>query len=554
MSKETRSAQSEVRSYRTEVRVATAADGVRTIEGMIPYNSLSCDLGNFTEKIAPGAFADALKAGADVLCLRDHTESHLLGRTKSKTMTLKDSPEGLHYSVRLPKTSHATDLVESIERGDIDAASFGFVCKTDTWTADGAGKALRTLNKVELFEISPCSFAAYPASSVSTRSCPSELRSRLRGTSEKRHSRVLSAIGGSKWAITQDKLATICAVFMARAAGTTMSEDEVRAAMMGVQSSEPRQAGTVAIIPVYGTISNRANMFSSYSGGTSIDKLKASFRAALADSNVTAIVFDVDSPGGTVDGVPEFAAEILAARSVKPSIAVANTMAASAAYWIASAAGRLVVTPSGEVGSIGVYMMHEDWSDAMAKEGVEVTFIKAGKFKTEGNPYQPLSGSTEAYWQKGVDATYADFIAAVAVGRGVDADKVLADFGQARMVSSADALAAGMVDAIATLDQVLAELGTTDPRVDGTAENAAARTIAAEVVCDCECAECRAGNCAACSDDDCDSPGCPCDPDDDDNDGDDTDDGGYSKADQDAYRARMELELKLRGFKEPPAA
>jgi ClpP class serine protease len=178
--------------------------------------------------------------------------------------------------------------------------------------------------------------------------------------------------------------------------------------------------------------------------------------------------------------------------------------------------------------------MHEDWSDAMVKEGVDVTFIKAGKYKTEGNPYGPLSSSTEAYWQKGVDATYDSFLEAVAHGRRTTPEDVTDNFGQARMVSSADALAAGMVDSIATLDQVLAELGTSDPRVDGSAENAARQTIAAEVVCDCECAECRAGNCADCSDDDCDSPGCPCDPDD----------------DADAWRSQMNLELKLRGYRD----
>jgi HK97 family phage prohead protease len=535
----------ELRSYRTEVRVSTASDGVRTIAGLIPYNSKSVDLGNFTEQIAAGAFADALKADADILCLRDHDQSHLLGRTKSKTMTLTDSPEGLRYSCILPNTSHAADLAESIGRGDIDSASFGFICHSggDTWAADGAGKALRTLNKVELFEISPCSFAAYPASSASMRSCPPELRSRLRGHTEKRHSRVLSAVAGSKWCITQDKLQTICSIFSARAAGATMSENEIRAAMMGVQSSEPQSAGTVAIIPIYGVIANRSNMFMEYSGGSSIQMLTASFRAALADPDVKTIVFDVDSPGGTVDGVPEFAAEIFAARALKPSIAVANTMAASAAMWIAASAGTLVVSPSGEVGSIGVYMMHEDWSDAMAKEGVDVTFIKAGKFKTEGNPYQPLTAGAEAAWQKGVDATYADFVAAVAAGRSTTTEIVGSGYGEGRMVSASDALAQGMVDRIATLDQVLAELGASDPRSDGTSYSATREIVSAEIACDCDCAECRAGNCADCSDDDCDSPGCTgCTGTDEDDD--DPNDGGYSQ--DDAWRSKMEVELELR--------
>jgi HK97 family phage prohead protease len=522
----------EIRSFRTEVRVNTLANGGRVLNGMIPYNSKSADLGNFVEQISPGAFAAALEAGADVLCLRDHDEKILLGRTKSKTMTLTDSPEGLRYSVNLPGTTQASDLAESVDRGDIDSCSFGFVCEQDKWAADGNGKAIRTLEKVKLFEISPGSFSAYPASSVSTRSCPPELRSLLRGTTEKRHLRVLSAVTGSRWAITEDKLQTICAVLAARAAGSTMSQDEIRAAMMGVQSSAPRSAGTVAIIPIYGTISNRANMFSEFSGGTSIQDLTASFRHALGDPNVKAIVFDDDSPGGTVDGVPELAAEIFAARGQKPIIAVANTMAASAAYWLACAAETLVVAPSGEVGSIGVYMMHEDWSEAMAKEGVEVTFIKAGKYKAEGNPYQPLSKGAAANWQKGVDATYEDFITFVATARGVKVNAVSGGFGEGRMMMAKDALAEGMVDRIATLDQILAELGATDPRTDGGGRYAGQETIAAAIVCGCDCSECRAGNCQACADDDCDDPGCDC------SDGDDEE--------LRTWRANVALDLEVR--------
>jgi HK97 family phage prohead protease len=537
----------EIRALSSEVRVSVEANGTRVIEGMIPYNSRSLDLGNFVEEIAPGAFADALAPGADVLCLRDHDEKLLLGRTKSGTLTLKDSPEGLHYTARLPKTTYASDLAETIDRRDIDAASFGFVCKPngDTWKTEN-GKAVRTLTKVNLFEISPCSFAAYPASSVSTsaaqRSCPPEIRTMLRGKTEKRHSRVLAAISGSKWAMLPEKLETIVAVMAARAAGTTMSQDEVRAAMMGVESSAPRTNGTVAILPVYGTISNRANMFSDYSGGTSIAKLTASFRAALADPNVKTIVFDVDSPGGTVDGVPEFAAEIFAARAQKPTIAVANTMAASAAFWLATAAGTFVCAPSGEVGSVGVYMMHEDWSVALEKEGVDVTFIKAGENKTGGNPYEPLSSATEKNWQASVNATYADFTGFIAKARGVSLKAVTAGFGQGLMVGSADALAEKMIDRVATLDQVLAELGATDPRTDGTAESATARIIGADITCGCQCAECRAGDCADCTDPDCDDPGCVCNQDD--TDDDNPNEGGYTQSD--AHRNHMHMELELR--------
>ena len=168
----------EQRSVSTELRTATTEDGSRTVTGLIPYNSPSVDLGGFTELLAPGCFSAALEGTADVLALRDHDAKLLLGRTKSKTLTLTDSPEGLRYSIKLPKTTAAADLAESIDRGDLDSTSFGFVAIEDKWAVSGEN-VIRTLLSVELLECSPCSFPAYPASAVSVRSCPAEIRTRM---------------------------------------------------------------------------------------------------------------------------------------------------------------------------------------------------------------------------------------------------------------------------------------------------------------------------------------------------------------------------------------
>lgn len=173
MNKET-----EIRTTK-ELRIATAADGTRTITASIPYNSPSVDLGGFTEIIAPGAFTSALEPDADVLCLRDHDSKLLMGRTKSHTMTLQDTPAGLVYTCTLPNTTSGQDLAESIARGDLDATSFGFTTTADKWAADDSGNVVRTLVSVELLECSPCSFAAYPESSVSIRSCPTDIRTKL---------------------------------------------------------------------------------------------------------------------------------------------------------------------------------------------------------------------------------------------------------------------------------------------------------------------------------------------------------------------------------------
>ena len=170
----------EIRTLATrEFRVATSEDGTRTLSGIIPYNSLSVDLGGFTELIAPGAFAGVLEPDADILCLRDHKPELLMGRTKSKTLSLSDSADGLRFTCKLPKTTQANDLAESVDRGDLDATSFGFYTLDDKWAADATGNVVRTLISVELFELSPCSFAAYQGSQVTIRSCPVELRSLL---------------------------------------------------------------------------------------------------------------------------------------------------------------------------------------------------------------------------------------------------------------------------------------------------------------------------------------------------------------------------------------
>ncbi|SNS77782.1 prohead peptidase. Unknown type peptidase. MEROPS family U35 [Granulicella rosea] len=164
-----------------ELRVQTGADGSKTLGGYaLVYNSRSVDLGGFTELIAPGAVTESLKQNPDVLMLRDHKQELLMGRTKAGTLTLIDDPVGLRFSCKLPDTQQAIDLATSVTRGDLDGVSFGFQTIEDSWTSDGEGNVIRTLLKINLFEISPTSFAAYPAANVSVRSCPPELRSLLR--------------------------------------------------------------------------------------------------------------------------------------------------------------------------------------------------------------------------------------------------------------------------------------------------------------------------------------------------------------------------------------
>ena len=281
-----------------------------------------------------------------------------------------------------------------------------------------------------------------------------------------KYGHVYTEVFRKPWAILPEKFKTIAEIVTLRAMGEKLTEEEIRERLNAASHPEaaagPRNGknyGTVALIPVYGVISQRMNLMTQISGGTSIEKLTSQLRTALSDTNVSAIVMDVDSPGGGVEGVPELADEILAGRSQKKIIAVANGMAASAAYWLACCATELVVTPSGQVGSIGVFAAHEDMSKALEQEGVKVSLVSAGKFKTEGNPYEPLTDEARAALQAKVDEFYGMFVKSVAKGRKVSQESVRGGYGEGRMLLAGAAVKEGMADRIATLDDVLGKLG-----------------------------------------------------------------------------------------------
>ncbi|TGY87347.1 S49 family peptidase [Marinicauda algicola] len=215
----------------------------------------------------------------------------------------------------------------------------------------------------------------------------------------------------------------------------------------------------VAVIPVTGVMTlHGIEIFGRTIGGTTA-RTRERIARALGDESVSQIVLNIDSPGGAVDGIPELAAFIREANEQKPVTAVANTLAASAAYWIATAAGELVVTPSGEVGSIGVYIHHENWAAFEEGLGVEHTFVHAGRNKTEANMFEPLSEEARAHLQARVDDVYAMFIADVMRGRGVTRSVASGEqFGEGRTYGAREAVRRGMADRVATLEETVARL------------------------------------------------------------------------------------------------
>ena len=156
----------EIRSNITEIQ----AEG-STLTGYIArFNSLSADLGGFSEKITPGCFASSISSTAPIRALVNHNTDHCIGNTASGTLQLHEDDKGLSFSCELPDTQAARDLKVSVTRGDVTGASFGFVTKADSWSTDEKGGNIRTLNDVELFEISPgCTFPAYESPAVQLR-------------------------------------------------------------------------------------------------------------------------------------------------------------------------------------------------------------------------------------------------------------------------------------------------------------------------------------------------------------------------------------------------
>lgn len=274
--------------------------------------------------------------------------------------------------------------------------------------------------------------------------------------------RVLQAAAAGVWLIDPQKAAQIVAALILRSEGHTEWAGERREPVYAAEPVQGRR-GAVHVLRLHGSIFPRAGMMAAMSGGASLERFQQAFRDAAADPNAQAIVLDVDSPGGMVDLVPETAAMIHGARRAdRPIVAVANTLMASAAYWIASAADEIVATPSATVGSIGVYTMHEDLSAALEQAGVKRSFISAGPRKVEGNRFEPLDDTARAALQAEVEATYNAFVRDVARFRGVSASVVRADpesaeqhYGGGRAYNTQTAARLGMVDRVATFDDTV---------------------------------------------------------------------------------------------------
>jgi len=215
-----------------------------------------------------------------------------------------------------------------------------------------------------------------------------------------------------------------------------------------------------AVLPLFGSIVQHAGIMTDYSGGVALSAWSRTFQQLDRDASIGWIVIETHSPGGSIYFVEETAAVIHAAREAGHTkiIQVANSMAASAAVWLGSQAGQVVCTTGGEYGSIGVISQYVDHSAWDKEQGIVRTYVRTPDKKARFTGDEPLDEDMLLTMQSRNADAYDRFTKAVARGRGVSVDKVASDFGGGEMMLADEAKKAGLIDRVATLQEVLEDL------------------------------------------------------------------------------------------------
>lgn len=281
---------------------------------------------------------------------------------------------------------------------------------------------------------------------------------------------IISELISTRWAITREAMEGILAAVEQgltaedRALFHTLDSIESQAAAAGLGNRVEgtklsRIQGSVGSLFINGPIVPRANALTQASGVVAVDSLMSEFSALSEDPMIREIVLVFDSPGGAVTGIHEFASMVAACS--KSVTAYVSGMAASAAYWIASAADRIVSSPTALVGSIGVTMTLE------APKGDGKIEIKSSQ-----SPYKNLDPATKegrAAHEKIADGMADVFLGDVAKNRGVSFEMVSANYGRGAVLVAGEALAAGMIDKVDTLAGTMRSASTNSDSMSITA-------------------------------------------------------------------------------------
>lgn len=289
---------------------------------------------------------------------------------------------------------------------------------------------------------------------------------------------LLELITGA-WAIEPTMLRELQSIYATHLRGDKIDIAAIEARLGRPLAHEQQdyslEPGGVALLRLSGVMSPKANLFMRVSGGISTQLASQQLESAAADPRVRGIVLALDTPGGNVVGVPELADTIRWAADQKPLVVHTDNQLSSAGYWAGSAANAIYISgPVVTVGSIGV-VVDRDY-DPQSRYRTES--ITAGKYKRLANPAEPLSAEARAVVQADVDYVYTLFVDAVAANRGVTAEQVLEHMADGRVFRGQQALDAGLVDGVSTLDDLLQAMAT-DPAQFATRRKAVFKAVAA---------------------------------------------------------------------------
>ena len=249
----------------------------------------------------------------------------------------------------------------------------------------------------------------------------------------------------------------ICNIVQAHIDGMAHNPDGVAQIYTDAQKEQMPKYQVVdgiAIVPIQGVLDNKVSQTMRMSGAMGLDDIEHMLVQAIEDDEVEGIMLDVDSPGGSVTGIPELAKKIRATKAQKPVAAFTDSIAASAAYWLMAPADVIYASESAKVGSIGVYMAWLDTSRQFEMEGLRTEIIKVGKWKAMGLPGTSLTDDERALLQASVDKVAAWFKGFVVSARGgVDSDTM-----QGQVFFADEAVANNLIDKVGSVDDAMAEL------------------------------------------------------------------------------------------------
>ncbi|EAR6543143.1 S49 family peptidase [Salmonella enterica] len=248
---------------------------------------------------------------------------------------------------------------------------------------------------------------------------------------------------------TQQTMDAVKAVLLPRIQGT-VTDPVITMALNPDDSVSPEEvqpAGGIAVIPVHGIlVPRRGQITAMCTELTSYERIRSQLHSALNDPSISEIVLDINSGGGHASGCKELADYIYQSRETKPITAIVNFNAFSAAYFIASACSKIVVSQTSGVGSIGVIMEHLDTSKLEEIMGVKFTALYRGDNKNNGTSHASLSESALAMFDKMLDDMYETFTSSVAEYRGLKQQAVIDT--QAGIYFGVDAISAGLADEV----------------------------------------------------------------------------------------------------------